>query len=168
MYCHQVKPIPKFKRNIASTRSFGQDVDQLDEIAQAMYTYIQNGVRKLVENGAETNRVTIFVNGNAHKGEKHFASKQLNLQQQTNNVDEIWSQVYPYLKQLYMDGKKYKKCGIVFHNLVPQTQYQTSLFTESIEPVRPPLFHSGRWEMKQDFKTQLYTTSWDQIPEVFV
>lgn len=168
MYCHPVKPIPKFKRNIASTRSFGQDVDQLDEIAQAMYSYIENGVRKLKENGAETNRVTIFVNGNIHKNEKHFSSKQLNLQQQTQDVSDIWSQVYPHLKELYMDGKKYKKCGIIFNNLLPENQYQTLLFTQEIEPVKPPLFSGERWLMKQEFKTQLYTTSWDQIPEVFV
>jgi DNA polymerase V len=168
MYCHPVRPIPKFKRNIASTRSFGQDIDQLDDIAQAMYSYIQNGVRKLDENGAETNRITIFVNGNVHKGEKHFASKQLNLQRQTKDVNEIWSQVYPHLTQLFNDGKKYKKCGIVFHNLVPESQYQTTLFSQEVEPITPPIFNSGRWEMKQEFKTKHYTTSWDEIPEVFV
>jgi DNA polymerase V len=168
MYCHPVRPIPKFKRNIASTRSFGQDVENLNEIEQAMYSYIQNGVRKLEENGAETNRVTIFVNGNVNKGDNHFASKQFNLQSQTKNTIEIWSQVHPYLKDLFRTGNKYKKCGIVFHNLVPENQYQTSLFSQEIEPVKPPLFNSMKWEMKQDFKTQHYTTSWDEIPEVFV
>lgn len=168
MYCHPVKPIPKFKRNIASTRSFGHDVDEFEDISQAMYTYIKNGVRKLEENGADTNRVTIFVSGNKHKGESHFDSKQLNLQQQTKSVDEIWSQVYPHLNDLYRTGRKYKKCGIVFHNLVPQTHRQISLFTDDIQLVNPPQTKTNKWEMKQDFKTQYYTTSWDQIPEVFV
>ena len=80
MYCHMVKPIPKFKRNIASTRSFGYDIDEFDQIAEAMYSYIKNGVRKLTDNNADSNRVTIFVNGNVHKGEKHYASKQILLQ----------------------------------------------------------------------------------------
>lgn len=168
MYCHPVKPIPKFKRNIASTRSFGHDVDEFEDISQAMYTYIKNGVRKLEENGADTSRVTIFVNGNKHKGDSHFDSKQLNLQQQTKNVDEIWSQVYPHLTDLYRKGRKYKKCGIVFHNLVPQTHRQISLFTDDVQLVNPPQTKTNKWEMKQDFKTQHYTTSWDQIPEVFV
>lgn len=168
MYCHPVKPIPKFKRNIASTRSFGHDVDEFEDISQAMYTYIKNGVRKLEENGADTSRVTIFVNGNKHKGDSHFDSKQLNLQQQTKSVDEIWSQVYPHLNDLYRKGRKYKKCGIVFHNLVPQTHRQISLFTDDVQLVSPPQTKTNKWEMKQDFKTQHYTTSWDQIPEVFV
>jgi DNA polymerase V len=168
MYCHPVKPIPKFKRNVASARSFGYDVDQLDEISQAMYTYIRNGVRKLEESGAETNRVSIFVSGNKHKGDKHFASKQLNLQQQTKNIDEIWSQVFPHLQRLFENGIKYKKCGIVFHNLTPENQRQTSMFSDEIQILQPPTTSSVRWEMKQEFITQQYTTSWDQIPEVFV
>ena len=30
MYCHPIKPIPQQKKNIASTRSFGQDIDSFD------------------------------------------------------------------------------------------------------------------------------------------
>lgn len=168
MYCHPVKPIPKFKRNIASARSFGYDVDDLDDISEAMYTYIKNGVRKLDESGAETNRVSIFVSGNIHKGEKHSATKQLNLQRQTKDVDEIWSQVFPHLQTLYQSGKKYKKCGIVFHNLIPDNQIQTSLFSNEVKLLKPPTSKTDKWQMKQDFKTQHYTTSWDEIPEVFV
>ena len=168
MYCHPVKLIPKFKSNIASARSFGQDVDQLDDISQAMYTYIKNGVRKMDESGAETNRVTIFVSGNIHKGQKHSSSKQLYLQQQTKDVDEIWSQIFPHLQNLFESGKKYKKCGVIFHNLIPDTQTQTTLFTEDIKIVQPPVSLTNKWEMRQDFKTQHYTTSWEEIPEVFV
>ena len=168
MYCHMVKPIPKFKRNIASTRSFGYDIDEFDQIAEAMYSYIKNGVRKLTDNNADSNRVTIFVNGNVHKGEKHYASKQILLQRQTKDPDEVWSQVYPCLKKLFHSGKKYKKCGIVFHNLVPDNLFQTSMFTEEIQLIQPPKTQTKKWEMRQDFKTQHYTTSWDEIPEVFV
>ena len=168
MYCHMVKPIPKFKRNIASTRSFGYDIDEFDQIAEAMYSYIKNGVRKLTDNNADSNRVTIFVNGNVYKGEKHYASKQILLQRQTKDPDEVWSQVYPCLKKLFHSGKKYKKCGIVFHNLVPDNLFQTSMFTEEIQLIQPPKTQTKKWEMRQDFKTQHYTTSWDEIPEVFV
>jgi hypothetical protein len=120
------------------------------------------------ESGAETNRVTIFVSGNIHKGQKHSSSKQLYLQQQTKDVDEIWSQVFPHLQNLFESGKKYKKCGVIFHNLIPDTQTQTTLFTEEIKIVQPPVSLTNKWEMRQDFKTQHYTPSWEEIPEVFV
>lgn len=168
MYCHPVVTQTKFKKNIASTRSFGQDVDSFDQLAEAMYTYIRNGVKKLIENGAEPNKATIFMNGNIHKGEKHYSSKQISFNQQTKDVDEIWSQVYPHMKKLYQSGKKYKKCGIIFNDLMPETQRQTSLFEQTIQIIQAPINKEKKWEMKQDFISRKYTTSWDEIPEVFV
>lgn len=168
MYCHPVVTQTKFKKNIASTRSFGQDVESLDQLSEAMYTYIKNGVRKLIENGAEPNKATIFMNGNIHKGEKHYSSKQISFNQQTKDVDEIWSQVYPHMKTLYQTGKKYKKCGIIFNDLMPEDQRQTSLFEQTIQIIQVPINKEKKWEMKQDFVSRKYTTSWDEIPEVFV
>jgi DNA polymerase V len=168
MYCHPVNLQTKFKKNIASTRSFGQDVDSFDQLSEAMYTYIKNGVKKLTENSAEPNKATIFLCGNVHKGEKHYSSKQISFNRQTKDADEIWSQVYPHMKKLFQNGKKYKKCGIIFNELMPDSQRQTSLFEQTIQIIQPPVNKEKKWEMKQDFITRKYTTSWDEIPEVFV
>lgn len=168
VYCHPIKTINQFKKTIASTRSFGTDVETFDQLAEAMYTYIKNGVKKLCENNSDATACTIFFNGNIHKGDKHHTSKFITLQNQTKNVDEIWSQVYTHMKGLYKIGKKYKKCGIIFNNLVPDTYHQTTLFNNPIEFINPPVNKIKHWEMKQDFKTKKYTTSWDEIPEVFV
>ena len=110
MYCHQVKPVPKIKKNIASTRSFGKDVGELNQLEEAMYTYIKSGVKKLIDNGISPNRATIFICGNIHKGQKHYSSKQIKLQKQTRDINEIWSQVQPVLFNLYSSSRKYKKC----------------------------------------------------------
>ena len=168
MYCHPVKPIPKLKKNIASTRSFGQDVDDFDQLAEAMYSYIKSGVKKLIDNEISPNRATIFISGNVHKGEKHYSSKQINFLKQTRDENEIWSQVYPHLRKLYKQGKKYKKCGIIFNDLMPESIEQTTLFSSTIQIIQPPANQEKNWEMRQDFMSQKYTTSWEQIPKVFV
>jgi DNA polymerase V len=168
MYCFPIQKIPKLKRNVASTRSFGQDIDSFDQIAEAMYSYIKSGVKKLTDNGISPNKATIFISGNRHKGGDHHSFKQINFQTQTRDVEEIWSQVYPYLKNMFRDTKKYKKCGIIFNNLMPESVMQTSLFTTPIQLVQPPANTEKKWEMKQDFISQKYTTSWEDIPSVFV
>ena len=168
IYCHPVKPNPKIKKNIASTRSFGQDVQDFDQLSEAMYTYIKNGVKKLIDNEIAPNRATIFLCGNIHKGEKHYKSKQIKFQRQTRNVDEIWSQVYPTLKSIYSATKKYKKCGIIFNELLPENMEQGTLFMEPIQMVQAPTTEDKKWEMKQDFMSQKYTTKWDEIPVVLV
>lgn len=168
MYCHPVKPIPKLKRNIASTRSFGQDIDSFDQLSEAMYSYIKSGVKKLIENEISPNRAVIFMCGNIHKGEKHYSSKQITFQKQTREVNEIWAQVYPNLRKMFVDGKKYKKCGIIFNNLMPESIEQGTLFSTPIQMVQPPSNRDKRWEMKQEFISKKYTTSWTDIPVVLV
>ena len=167
-YCHPVQKVPKLKRNIASTRSFGQDIDSFEQIAEAMYSYIQSGVKKLIDNEIMPNRATIFICGNVHKGEKHYSSKQISFQKQTRDADEIWSQVYPHLLSIYSDTKKYKKCGIIFNDLMPETIEQGTLFSLSVQPVQPPVNKDKKWEMKQEYISQKFTTSWADIPSVFV
>jgi len=167
-YCHHVQKIPKLKRNIASTRSFGQDINSLEEIAEAMYSYIKSGVKKLIDNKISPNRATIFICGNIHKGEKHYSSKQIIFNKQTRDIDEIWSQVYPNLLSIYSDTKKYKKCGIIFNNLMPESLEQGTLFPSVIELITPPVTTEKKWEMKQEYISQKFTTSWDDIPSVFV
>lgn len=168
MYCHPVKPNPKLKKNIASTRSFGKDVDDFDQVAEAMYSYIKSGVKKLKDNEISPNRATIFISGNVHKGEKHYSSKQINFLKQTRDVNEIWSQVYPYLRKLYKSGKKYKKCGIIFNDLMPENIEQATLFSTTLQIIQPPVNKEKDWQMRQDYVSQKYTTSWEQIPKVFV
>lgn len=167
-YCHHVTPIPKLKKNIASTRSFGKDINSFDQISEAMYSYIKSGVKKLTENGISPNRATIFLAGNIHKNEKHYSSKTIKFELQTRDIAQIWSQVYPHLRELFKNGKKYKKCGIIFNDLMPEKIEQGTLFSKSIQIVQPPANIEKDWEMRQDFMSQKFTTDWSEIPKVFV
>lgn len=166
--CYEVMPKPKQKKNIASTRSFGEDIDSFDQVSEAMYTYIQSGIKKLLDNEISPNRATIFMCGNIHKGQKHYKQKQVTLQKQTRDINEIWSQVHPHLQNMFNTNKTYKKCGIIFNNLMPENVEQITLFPQSIQTVLPPNNIEKKWEMRQDFISQKYTTSWDEIPNVFV
>ena len=167
-YCYPVKPIPKAKRNIASTRSFGEDISDFLQVSEAMYSYIRSGVKKLKDNGLATNRATIFLSGNYHKGNQYTYSKQIVLCSQTTNIDEIWSQIQPYLREIYKSDRTYKKCGIIFNELRPQHISQGILFQSSVQLVQPPANTEKKWEMRQEYLTQKYTTNWDDIPTCLV
>jgi len=166
--CYPIVTKTKIKKNIASTRSFGEDVDDFSQIAEAMYTYIENGVRKLIQNNIQASRAYIFVSGNKHKGQGHYNSVDVTFQESTQDVNEIWGQVYPQLQKVFKQGKNYKKCGIVFNELTPDNVKQITLFTEPIQTVTKPVNQNKKWEMKSKHISQKYTTSWDEIPLVFV
>ena len=166
--CYPVTTSTKIKKNIASTRSFGEDINDFTQISEAMYSYIENGVRKLIQNNIQTSRCTIFVSGNKHKGDNHYKQGQITFQESTQDVNEIWGQVYPQLRKIFKTGKNYKKCGIVFNELTPDNVKQITLFTEPIQTYTKPVNQEKKWEMKSDHISQKYTTSWDEIPLVFV
>jgi DNA polymerase V len=168
MYCFPIQRKSKPKKNIASTRSFGKDVQDFNQLGEAMYTYIKNGVKKLSQNRLLANKVTIFVSGNYHKGDKYHHSKTIKLQTPTRDSDLIWSQIHQQYKVLCDKSEKYKKCGIVFNELTPDTVIQTSLFTDEVKVIEKPQNDTHEWEMRQDYITQKYTTSWDELPYVFV
>ncbi len=168
MYCFPIQKKVKPKKNIVFARSFGKDVQDFDQMGEAMYTYIKNGVKKLSQNNLFSNKVTIFVSGNYHKGDKYHYSKTIKLQTPTRNSDLIWSQIHEQYKVLCNKSKKYKKCGIVFNELTPDTIIQTSLFIDDFKVVESPLNETHEWKTRQDYITQKYTTSWDEIPHVFV
>lgn len=168
LYCHPIQKQSKPKKNIASTRSFGKDVEDFNQLGEAMYTYIQNGVKKLKQNGLFANKATIFVSGNYHKGNKYHHSKTIKLQTPTRDTDIIWSQIYEQYKKLCDKSDKYKKCGIIFNELTSDKVVQASMFNEVFDMVEKPVNETQEWEMRQDYITQKYTTSWDELPKVFV
>jgi len=168
LYCFPIQKKIKLKRNIASTRSFGKDVEDFNQLGEAMYTYIVNGVKKLKQSELMANKVTIFVSGNYHKGNKYHYSKTIKLQNPTRNPDLIWSQIYDQYKVLCNKSEKFKKCGIIFNELTPDNIIQKSLFDEKIKIIDSPKNETHEWEMRQDYITQKYTTSWDELPKVFV
>jgi len=143
-------------------------VSGLNQLGEAMYTYIKNGVKKLSQNKLLANKATIFVTGNYHKGDKYHFSKVIKLQKPTRDADLIWSQIAQQYGKLCDRAEKYKKCGIVFNELTPDTIVQTSMFSEDVILVQVPTNQTQEWEMRQEYITQKYTTSWDEIPKVFV
>lgn len=167
MYCFPIQLKPKMKKNITSSRSFGQDIDSLEQIGEAMFNYIKFGIKKLKQNKMSVNKVTIFISGNRHKGQGHYQSKTIGLTNATQNDVEIWSQIESHLNKMYSKSKQYKKCGILFQELIPENTNQMSLFSENIKLVQPPINRNKKWEMRQDFISNKFTTSWDELPIVF-
>jgi hypothetical protein len=51
---------------------------------------------------------------------------------------------------------------------MPESIEQGTLFTSTIELVKPPSNTEKKWEMRQEYISQKFTTSWADIPSVFV
>jgi DNA polymerase V len=162
--CFDLINTPKKRKSITSSRSFGSDVDSLNQLSEALYNYVVSAVKKLKDNNLHANNCTIFVMGNKHKNMGHFSSKYITLQKQTQNIEEIWAQVYPHLRYLYSPDKIYKKCGIIFNQLLPDNIQQHILFENELESISVPVNEVRKWEMKQAHLSKRYTTNINDLP----
>jgi hypothetical protein len=64
--------------------------------------------------------------------------------------------------------RKYWTSGIIFSELTPDEEKQLTLFTDKIEKAEVPTTETKDWEMKSNYITRKYTTSWDELPLVHV
>ena len=102
-YCFDMIRKFKQKKTIASTRSFGEDVQGYEQISEAMYQYVLWAIKKLKDNNLSPNNALIFLTGNRHKENNHYNSKFITFHRQTRTVNEIWAQIEPHLKSIYDD-----------------------------------------------------------------
>jgi DNA polymerase V len=165
MYCHPIENKIKQKKVLASTRSFGSDVNSFDQICEAMHYYIERGVKRLTDAHITPNSATIFLSGNRYK-DNHHSSVYITFNRQTKDIKEIWSQVYVHLRELYDDEKVYKKCGIIFNKLFPEDIEQINLFEQEFMEIEAPKNEIKMWAMRQDYLSKKYTSSWDEIPVI--
>ena len=91
------------------------------------------------------------------------------------------------LEKIFRDGFKFKKCGVILQEIHPKDQCQLDLFTSALtEPIRPLICLMDQindrfgtdtlkfaacgvnkhWQMKAEFKSQRFTTHWNELLEV--
>ncbi len=181
--------IAHFKKNITSSRSFGIKIDNIDNLEEAISYHVSVAALKLRQQESYAQAIYVYLQSvdKNNSSKKNYYSHSLNLDLATNNTPIILKYAKQCLNKIYQKNIKYKKCGIVLLNIVSRNQFQTSLFQDSISEKDHTLskiidsinrkmgsdtITHGRtiakraWQMKQDFLSPKYTTSWKEIPKI--
>ena len=181
------------KKMIATTRMFGNAVTALSDIKEAVATYTARAAEKLRRQHCASGAINVFVvtNEKAAEDATHFRhgptySRHLVLPYPTSQTNELIKASVNLAEQLYEEGKKYKKAGVMLSQIVPDDSIQANLFEEQksigrflMEQVDNINFSmrgdvvkfasSGTkrdWKMRRDFRSQRYTTRWEELYEV--
>jgi DNA polymerase V len=187
--CYDLELMPQTKKNICTSRSFGQVLDKMSDIEEAVSTHAASCGEKLRRQKSCAAMLTIFIATNRFsKGTPQYANSIcLHLPQPTNDSAVLIKAAKMGLKQLFKKGYFYKKAGIIVHELTPETTTQITLFQsiESDEKHRK-LMHvldnlnqsmgkntvkfaaqgqSKRWQLKQEKLSAHYTT---RLKDIFV
>lgn len=186
--CIDLQEVIPQKKQIVSSRSFGQSVREVDVLKDAMSTFVANACAKLRAQGSQAALIQVFLHTNRFRQDlpQYNPSFTLPLPQPTHDslVVNRWADYL--VGRLFRPGYDYKKAGIMLGEITPSGQCQA----DWLEPKQAPhsslmaaldgLNHRfGRgtvkvstqgaytgWQMRQERKSPSYTTDWDSIPSI--
>ncbi|MES2328375.1 MAG: Y-family DNA polymerase [Bacteroidota bacterium] len=180
------------KKMIATTRMFGSPVNKLKDIKEAVATYTSRAAEKLRRQHSAANTVSVFVVPKEESHNTRFRhgptiSSHIILPLATSLTNELIKPAVALVDRLYEDGKFYKKAGVMLSGIVPDSSIQGNLFAEPAENKSRMLMSmidnvnfamrddvlkfassgtSRDWKMRQEHRSQRYTTRWDELYEI--
>ena len=190
--CLDIESQHKTKKNICTSRSFGNPTSDYDTIKEAISTFAVRCCEKLRKQKTSTSELRIFIYTNPFnpKHRQYYGTKKIQLERATNDNQIIVQEVIKGLQKIYKKGYVYKKAGVIAGNITQENQVQLNLFDQiknrekytKISKVIDRINSSmGRdklriatqgfdrkWKMKQEQLSQCYTTRIDEILTVKV
>lgn len=189
--CLEIEEISPAKKNIISSRSFGQPITEKSEMREAVATYVSRAAEKMRRDGSVSGQLRVFVETNPFREQdaQWFGSCGATLHTPTNYTPELVSAALHALEGCWRNGFRYKKAGVMLLDLHSGAEVQSSFFT-------PPPAVVGRraaamaaldglnrqlgrgtvtvatagiapaWRMKRGMCSPCYTTRWDELREV--
>ncbi|HTE34875.1 MAG TPA: Y-family DNA polymerase, partial [Chryseolinea sp.] len=118
------------KKNICTSRSFGNLLTCKSDIREALCNYAATCALKLRKQNSCCKTLEIFVQTNPHKIEhrQYVRSIRVQLERPTNNTSEIIKYAVKGFDIIFKEGYLYKKTGIIAMDITPDTHIQTGLF----------------------------------------
>lgn len=180
------------KKMIATTRMFGSPVSNINDIREAIATYTSRAAEKLRRQYSAASVISIFV---VKKEQDHLLgfrrggtiSTYTTLPAATSFTHELIKPAVAMVDELYEEGMKYKKAGVMLSGLTPDASVQGNLFLSESKNCGRKLMDmidninfsqrddalkfavSGtarNWKMRQELRSGRYTTRWEELFEV--
>lgn len=122
--------LPPAKKNIATTRAFGQSLTLKKDIEQAIAAHAASCAAKLRRQQRCATKMDVFIQTNPFRkeDEQYFTGLTIRFKTATNSTTEIVKYAITALNMIFKPGYNYMKGGVTVLDLVPQHIIQLSLF----------------------------------------
>ena len=185
--CLSVEEVPPLKKTTTVSRTFGQSIETLEELKQAVATFASAAAEKIRRSSLHAGAMSVFVHTSRFDQTSYYGdSRMVSFSQATNDTLTILKYGNDLVCQLYRPGFRYTKAGICLLDLCGSQQVQRNLFAPRIfrnqhlnramddinrTMGRGTLSYGAtgldpRWLTKATKKSQRYTTRWDELAEV--
>ena len=181
----QIRPA---RKQILSSRSFGQTVCSLDDLAEAVTKFTSRAAQKLRSQHSLAGGVYVYIRTNPYRplDPQYSQGMSVSFPCPTDDTGHLVQGALWGLRHIYQAGYRYAKAGICLMELVDVDAQQQDLFIASASPraaliqtldqlnaklgrdvVRLASEGMGyRWKMRQENKSPNYTTRWQDILKV--
>ncbi|EHU1450426.1 Y-family DNA polymerase [Acinetobacter baumannii] len=186
--CIEIEHTPPSKKQIVASRSFGGRVTELTDLKEAISMYAQDACKRLRDEGLLCGCMIAFVQSNPFDANVPFYNKSItgSFSEPTDCAVDFVKAATRMLNDIYKEGIKYKKCGVVLTCLEPKSGHTYDLLTdfEMIEKkeqlmraldnvytkfgkkkigVGPCFIPNRNWSMSRD-KLSRNPFKWDELP----
>lgn len=174
-HCLEIEQIEAPRKQIVSSRSFGHDLSDYDEINQALSILSRKALIKLKQRGLATASIGVFIYTNPFKSNiEHISlSKTMGLATPSSDQALIMPLVSKLLKQIYEVGYQFYKGGVVLSSLSDEG-LQHGLFEQKADKQHSygnlvkyaSEIGNNRWLPRAEFRSNRFTTQWNELLKV--
>ena len=184
--CYDLEQNPPAQKSLVVSRMFGQPIEDIEQLKEAMATYTARAGEKLREQKLTAGAMSIFVTTSRFIKNKYFNSHTTEFAIPTNDTTELIRAAILSIEKLYRRGCQFKKCGVIMIGLVPEDRMQRGLFDNAerekatrlmraIDAINAKVSSPIRWaveginqpwQAKFKRRSKRYTTRWDELPIV--
>ena len=185
--CLDLEPDEPDKQQIMCSRSFGYRISDYHQMREAVCAYAERAAEKLRREKQYCRQVGVFVRTSPHAADEPFYGNQSTAQLliPTHDTRDIIRVAMACLDNIWIEGHRYMKAGIVLTDFFSQGVAQLDLFDEH-QPRRNSeelmqlidrintrgsgkLWFAGQgvnkaWAMKRDMLSPAYTTRVTDLP----
>ncbi len=130
--CIEIEHTPPSKKQIVASRSFGGRVTELTDLKEAISMYTQDACKRLRDEELLCGCMIAFVQSNPFDPNVPFYNKSItgSFSEPTDCAIDFVKAATRMLNEIYKEGIKYKKCGVVLTGLEPKTGHTYDLLTD--------------------------------------
>jgi DNA polymerase V len=185
--CLSLEDMTADKKQIITSCSFGQPVTSLEDLKEAIASYMGQAAQKLRRQGSAAGCVLIYLKTNRFKANErqYHPSIALPLPAPCQDTLQLISAALAGLEQIYRPDYRYTKAGVSLCSLTAGAPYQADIFSESGDTARSQglmqaldainnrfgyrAIHSAaegiarHWQMRRASKSAAYTSCWQDL-----
>lgn len=182
--CIDLEDLPE-RKQIMVSRSFRKKVTDYEHLRGLVAGYIARACEKLRGQGSLSRCLSVFLHTSPHSDEPYYGnSRTVKLNTYTADTSLLIKIGTRTLKQIFREGYRYMKAGVMLVDLIPQRRQQLTLFSEQEyggeakkrmkvmdfinakygpQTVRLGTESKERWYMTQSRLSPAYTTRWSDL-----